>query len=109
MDSDAFLTQIESKLRGPYTSIDFVKVVLSANTASNECLSSVISVLPQAEKVTQLRILIGTLGLEPSREHDDEITHLLKTAQQSPLYEEWVRVISGIVEDILFRDRKSVV
>ena len=103
MDSDALLTQIESKLRGPFTSIDFAKAVSSANIASNEYLSSALSVLPRAEKITQLRILIGTLGLEPSALHDDEIQQILATAQNGPLYEEWVRVISGIVEDILFR------
>ena len=40
MDSDALLTQIESKLRGPFTSIDFAKAVSSASIASNEYLSS---------------------------------------------------------------------
>jgi hypothetical protein len=103
MDSDAFLSQIESKLRGPFTSIDFAKAVSSATAASNEYLSSVLSVLPLAEKITQLRILIGNLGLEPSTVNDDEIKNILTTTQQAPLYEEWVRVISGIVEDILFR------
>ena len=103
MDSDAFLTQIESKLRGPFTSMDFAKAVASGSTASSEYLSSVLSVLPRAEKVTQLRILIGILGLEPSELLDDEIDRIVTTTQNAPLYEEWVRVISGIVEEILFR------
>lgn len=104
MDSDAFLTQIESKLRCPFTSIDFAKTVTSSSNESNEYLLSVLSVLPRAEKVTQLRMLIGLLGLEPSKLLDDEIQHVLTITQNGQLYEEWVRVISGVVEDILFRN-----
>lgn len=104
MDSDAFLTQIESKLRGPFTSIDFAKTVTSINNESSEYLLSVLSVLPRAEKVTQLRMLIGLLGLEPSKLLDDEIQHVLTITQNGQLYEEWVRVISGVVEDILFKN-----
>jgi hypothetical protein len=81
---------------------------VSATTLSSEYgsaenyLENVCAVLPRAEKVTQLRLLVGLLGLEQSMETDRAIQKILTTAQQAPLFDEWTRIVSGLVESILF-------
>jgi hypothetical protein len=103
IDLDAFLTQIESKLRGPFTSLDFAKAcALNEKHSILQYLSNILKVLPRAEKITQLRILIGILGLEPSNCDDAVLRQILATAQVAATYEEWVRVIAGIVDELLF-------
>lgn len=106
-DLDAFLTLLESKLRGPFSSLDLAKTIttnqLRGPISKNEYLQNVGQVLNRAEKSTQLRLLIGLLGLDPSDETDDEIHSILTNAQtKSQHVEEWVRVISGLVHGIMF-------
>ena len=124
MDQDAFLTQLESKLRGPFSSLELAKAVSQAaltehNHAGHHSsyLDQVAAVLSRAEKVTQLRLLVGLLGLDENTskvgdnaEDDDDdqqqqassIQTILEAAQEAPLYDEWVRVIAGIVHNTLF-------
>jgi hypothetical protein len=118
VDLDTFLTQIESKLRGPFSSLDLTKAVsacvLSGANVASQYLSNILEVLPRAEKVTQLRTLIGLLGLEPADDHNYAIEQILEAAQVAPFYEEWVRIIAGLVQGILFeemivRDEESIV
>ena len=108
-DLDAFLTMLESKLRGPFSSLDLAKAVSTAALTSNDVaaqyLHNVCAVLPRAEKVTQLRILTGLLGLEPASDVDAAVQNIVETAQDAPVYEEWVRVIAGLVQRILFQNK----
>mmetsp|Transcript_15352 Transcript_15352/g.31399 ORF Transcript_15352/g.31399 Transcript_15352/m.31399 type:complete len:599 (-) Transcript_15352:277-2073(-) len=81
---DSFLTTIESKLRGPFSSLDLAKAVSttalrgSANLASSsasdytqdparEYLHNLSSVFRRTNKVIQCRMLIGLLGLNDMR------------------------------------------
>lgn len=135
-DFDTFLTLLESKLRGPFSSLDLVRA-FSAAKASGKSSSSntngggattylrhVLAVLPRAEKVTQLRCLVGLLGLEPEpngnsvasiankfdvddSDRKDEsidaaILRITQAAQEAPVFEEWVRIVGGLVQTILF-------
>lgn len=106
-DLDAFLTMMESKLRGPFSSLDLAKAVstvaLSSNDEATQYLHNVAAVLPRAEKVTQLRILTGLLGLEPAETTDGAAKKIVEAAQEAPVYEEWVRVIGGLVQGIIFQ------
>lgn len=106
-DLDAFLSLLESKLRGPFSSLDLAKTVttnqLRGSLSKTEYLKNVGKVFSRAEKTTQLRVLIGLLGLDPSTETDDEIHTILVNSQtKSQHVEEWVRVISGLVHGIMF-------
>jgi ribosomal protein L20A (L18A) len=112
-DLDAFLTLLESKLRGPFSSLDLAKAVSTASLSDTSgegaktYLHNVLHVLPRAEKVTQLRCLVGLLGLEPLASTDTEsldksIENIVQAAQEDPIYEEWVRIVAGLVEGILF-------
>lgn len=122
VDDDAFLTQLESKLRGPFSSLDFARSVSQVavssattsttrggdvrnnhhNVSSAQYLRQVARVLQRAEKVTQLRLLIGLLGFESTDDTNEAIRSILKRAQEAPIYEEWVRVVAGIVQHTLF-------
>lgn len=106
VDLDAFLTQLESKLRCPFSSLDFCKAVIASSQtgSASHYLANVLSVLPRAEKVTQMKILTGLLGLEPSAETYAAIRHIVEAAQEAPVYEEWVRVVAGLVQGILFEN-----
>jgi hypothetical protein len=112
-DLDAFLTLLESRLRGPFSSLDLAKAVSTASLSdtsgegATSYLHNVLHVLPRAEKVTQLRCLVGLLGLEPLASTDTEsldqaIENIAQAAQEDPIYEEWVRIVAGLVEGILF-------
>jgi hypothetical protein len=107
-DLDRHLTMLESKLRGPYSSLDIAKIIstksLRGNLSAKEFLRNIAHVLDRADKMTQLRALVGLLGLEPDVEADEEVYQILTQAQDSPPYEEWVRVIAGLVRGILFVD-----
>jgi hypothetical protein len=107
-DLDRHLTMLESKLRGPYSSLDIAKIIstkaLRGNLSAKEFLRNILHVLDRADKMTQLKTLVGLLGLEPDREADEEVYRILTRAQDSPPYEEWVRVIAGLVRGILFVD-----
>ena len=106
-DLDVFLTSVESKLRGPFSSLELAKAVqttaLKQNTTAVEYLQRLSQVLHRADKITQLRILIGLLALDPDfAEQDEQIDRILTQAQESPTYDEWVRVVSGLVQGLMF-------
>lgn len=83
---DSFLTTIESKLRGPFSSLDLAKAVStaalrssssslvktspsrsnssSATNAAKDYLHNLLSVFSRTDKVIQCRMLIGLMGLE---------------------------------------------
>jgi hypothetical protein len=84
---DSFLTTIESKLRGPFSSLDLAKAVSTAalrssssslvktesstassnaTSAAKEFLHNLLSVFSRTEKVIQCRMLIGLMGLDDS-------------------------------------------
>ena len=99
---DSFLTTIESKLRGPFSSLDLAKAVSTAalrqssqivssssNNSSNnntnnksgdgsdpaqEYLHNLSSVLGRTNKVIQCRMLIGLLGLNDMRTNKRDTT-----------------------------------
>jgi hypothetical protein len=133
IDLDAFLTSIESKLRGPFSSLELTKTIstpalrvgtitsLSSSHTSNskpcsagQYLHRISRVLSRTDKLTQLRILIALLGLETQENEstrasnmDDgedekmeaQVLHLLKQAQTAPTYDQWVRIVSGLVQN----------
>ena len=107
-DLDAFLTALEAKMRGPYSSLDLAKIVathsLRGSLSPQEYLQNVSQVLARTDKMTQLRTLVGLLGLEPGKDTDMEVYNILTQAQESPVHEEWVRVIAGLARGILFVD-----
>lgn len=107
-DLDTFLTVLEAKMRGPYSSLDLAKIVathsLRGQLSPQEYLHNVSQVLARTDKMTQLRSLVGLLGLEPGTDTDTEVYDILTQAQESPLHEEWVRVIAGLARGILFVD-----
>jgi hypothetical protein len=108
-DLDAFLTGVESKLRGPFSSLDLAKAVtttaLRGSLTPKEYLQLIGKVLARTDKVIQLRILVGLLGLDPSEETSQEIYSVLQQAQQAaPLHEEWVRTVSGLIQGIMFQE-----
>lgn len=94
-DEDTFLTALESKLRGPFSSVELARFITPATTPL------IARVLHRAEKVTQLRILTGLLGVSPAEDKTESLLEIVQVAQKSPDYEEWVRVIAGIVQDKL--------
>lgn len=132
VDLDAFLTSIESKLRGPFSSLELTKTISTpalrsgtiataatvthASSSSKTCsahqyLRRIARVLGRTDKLTQLRILISLLGLETqaflqqnsdapddAERVENEIMRLLHQAQEAPLYDEWVRIISGLIQ-----------
>jgi hypothetical protein len=117
IDLDLFLTGVESKLRGPYTSLEMAKVLTTPALRGShldevQYLQQIAKVFSRADKVIQMRILIGLLGLEPSSSSsgssssnlDAEIASLIDQAQVAPRHEEWVRVIAGLVQGIMFRE-----
>jgi hypothetical protein len=109
-DLDAFLTQLESKLRGPFSGADLAKTIQVEAVRGTSCrayLHRVAQVLSRAEKSTQLRCLIGLAGIEPAEETDAEMDTILQNAQEAPLREEWVRVVAGLVEGILFEGEET--
>jgi len=119
-DLDAFLTAVESKLRGPFSSLEFAKAVqthaLRGGTVV-KYLENLSTVLARTDKVIQSRILIGLLGLEKeihegnTLNHRNNITrqlyHLVQQAQTSPTHEQWARIVAGLVQGILFVENVS--
>ena len=107
-DLDAFLTTLEAKMRGPYSSLDLAKIVsthsLRNSLSPQEYLQNVAAVLSRTDKMTQLRTLVGLLGLEPGKDTDMEVYNILTQSQESPTHEEWVRVVAGLARGILFVD-----
>lgn len=104
-DLDNFLTIVESKLRGPFSSLDVAKAVTSTrDLAPRQYLQQVKQVFPRMDKVTKLRVLIAMLGLDPSEETDDLIYELFSAGQEERLSEEWVKVIAGLNRGIMYQD-----
>ena len=128
-DLDVFLTAIESKLRTPFSSLELAKAVQNASlrsssnnsnnanghstsstSAAAEYLDRLSQVLHRTDKITQLRILVGLMNInscDASRQRqqhqqDESINRILTQAQEAPLYDDWVRVIAGIVQGIMF-------
>ncbi|KAL3928667.1 MAG: hypothetical protein SGBAC_012549 [Bacillariaceae sp.] len=105
-DLDLFLTTIESKLRGPFSSLDLSKAVttsaLRKTMTPPEYLDNLNQVLLRTDKVTQLRMLVGLLGLEPEQELDTKVLEVLNTAQEES-EEPWVKVIAGLIQGIMFQ------
>jgi hypothetical protein len=111
-DLDAFLTSIESKLRVPFSSLDLVKAVttsaLRGSQSAPEYLEKIAQVLPRTDKVIRNRILIGLLGLDANEDTDVQVEKILVATQEAPLHEEWVRVISGLVQGLMFQEENGV-
>jgi hypothetical protein len=113
-DLDAFLTSVESKLRGPFSSLDLSKAVstraLRGSLSADEYLDRISQVLSRSDKIIQMRVMVGLLGLDPEQDTDREIDKILtqaqeaRTAQETPLHEEWVRIIAGLVQGIMFQN-----
>jgi len=102
-DLDAFLVSVEAKLRGPFSSLDLTKAVNTTalrESSPREYLEQVLMVLPRMDKVVQVRVLIGMLGLDPSDEIDDVVYNILTGAEKE--HEEWVRAVAGLVRGIMF-------
>jgi hypothetical protein len=76
-DLDAFLTGVESKLRGPFSSLDLAKAVtttaLRGSLTPKEYIHMIGQVIGRADKVIQCRMLVGLLGLDPSADLNVEI------------------------------------
>lgn len=104
-DLDNFLTVVESKLRGPFSSLDVAKAVTSTRgVTSRQYVEKLIQVFPRMDKVTKLRVLIAMLGLDPSDETDDLIYEMFTAGQEERLSEEWVKVIAGLSRGIMYQD-----
>jgi hypothetical protein len=111
-DLDAFLTTVELKLRGPFSSLELTKTAQTVglrkpedDSAPVEFLERLAQVLHRTDKITKLRILIGLLGFDPDHgELDAQIDAILTDAQESPKHEEWVRVIAGLIQGIMFHE-----
>jgi hypothetical protein len=103
---DSFLTSIESKLRGPFSSLDWTKTITTpalrgASVSEREYLDRVLQVVSKTDKITQCRILIGLLGLGLNASDDetgDVVRRIVRQAQEAPAYDEWVRVIAALVQ-----------
>jgi hypothetical protein len=100
-DLDVFLAGVESKLRAPFSSLELSRAISTA-PSPREYLETIATVLPRMDKVVQLRVLVGLLGLDPSEDTDVVIHDILTQAQDEMLFEEWVRVAAGLVQGILF-------
>ena len=104
-DLDSFLTVVESKLRGPFSSLDVAKAVTSTRGVTpRQYIDKLMQVFPRMDKVTKLRVLIAMLGLDPSDETDDLIYELFTAGKEGRLSEEWVKVIAGLSRGIMFQD-----
>ncbi|GKY94734.1 hypothetical protein MPSEU_000438800 [Mayamaea pseudoterrestris] len=98
-----------------------LRVVVSATTSSSsnqpysarQYLRRIRKILVKTNKSTQLRILIALLGLDSAGENDNarsisnedeieemdaEVSKILQEAQTTKTYDEWVRVIAGLVQ-----------
>ena len=124
MDLDLFVTAIESKLRGPFSSLDLTKTVttpaLRGDVSESQYLRQISQVLSKPDKISQMRILIGLLGLDPEPELDQVVYSIIRKAQGKEeqemdgeltheerlahRYEEWVQVIAGLVQGIMFKE-----
>lgn len=135
VDLDLFVTAIESKLRGPFSSLDLTKTITTPalrggnDVSESQYLYQIEQILSKPDKITQMRILIGLLGLNPKSELDSVVYNIIRKAQgKQPeqdhhdnekqnnnnnereeeklayRYEEWVQVIAGLIQGIMFKE-----
>jgi hypothetical protein len=130
IDTDAFLIQIESKLRTTFSSLDLSKAIVSPNTntlSTNSSSSSSNVITPsqfiqilsnclhRMTKPIQLRCLMALLGLDPDvgqlhangkdgkKVNDSFHKHVMKLLTKAQEEDDkWVRVLASIVEGKLF-------
>mmetsp|Transcript_11279 Transcript_11279/g.16577 ORF Transcript_11279/g.16577 Transcript_11279/m.16577 type:complete len:484 (-) Transcript_11279:36-1487(-) len=104
-DLDNFLATVESKVRGPFSSLEIAKAVTSTRGLTpRQYLEQVRSVFHDMDKVTKVRVLVALLGLDPSEETDDIIYDLYTTAQEEKGSVGWVRVVAGLNRGIMFQN-----
>eukprot|EP00934_Nitzschia_sp_Nitz4_P007250 Nitzschia sp. Nitz4//scaffold159_size51929//44888//46519//NITZ4_006886-RA/size51929-processed-gene-0.56-mRNA-1//-1//CDS//3329537595//7240//frame0 len=107
-DLDTFLTTIESKLRGPFSSLELANAVRTnaarGTLPPDQYLKNISQVISRTDKVIQSRMLIGMLGLDLSEETTPVIFDILQQAQEAP--EEWVRATAGLIQGIMFQKTK---
>lgn len=130
VDMDAFLIQIESKLRTNFSALDLTKTIVSPNTHTLTIKSSSTSgvitpsqfikvlsnCLHRMTKPIQLRCLMALLGLDPdvgqlhangkdgrkaNESFHKQVLTLLNKAQEK-CNDQWVRVLASIVQGKLF-------
>jgi len=101
--ADTFLTQIELKLKSPFSSLELAKSLIQQKDQSpEEFLDSLAHVLHRTDKITQVRAVLGLLGFSSDGEKYEKLMNIAKhTQEKSAKYEEWVRVVGGIVENLL--------
>jgi hypothetical protein len=68
-DLDVFLTSIESKLRVPFSSLKIACTISAAPLPTNY-LEMISQVLVRMEKVIELQLIVGLLGVEQNDEMD---------------------------------------
>ena len=112
-DLDLFLAGVEGKLRGPFTPLELTKVLTTPALRNDLSISTycdnLAAVFSRTDKVIQMRILLALAGLllqnEKIADEADAIRttifEILHDAQSSGGQEEWVRMISGLIERIL--------
>ena len=112
-DLDLFLAGVEGKLRGPFTPLELTKVLTTPALRNGLSISAycdnLAAVFGRTDKVIQMRILLALAGLllqnEKIADEADAIQttifEILRDAQSSGGQEEWVRMISGLIERIL--------
>ena len=124
-DLDRFLAGVEGKLRGPFTPLELTKVMVTPALRSGismvEYTQQLAAVFGRTEKVIQLRILLALAALWTKQEQvqsaaqedvssssssNDALRETMRgifaDAQTAGGQEEWVRIVSGIVERLVF-------
>ena len=113
IDLDLFLAGVEGKLRGPFTPLELTKVLTTPALRNGLSIAAytenLAAVFGRTDKVIQMRILLALAGLllQDEKIGDDAdairttIFEILHDAQTSGGQEEWVRMISGLIERIL--------
>jgi hypothetical protein len=72
-------------------------------------LDRISQVLSRSDKIIQMRVLVGLLGLDPEQDTDRGIDKILTQAQEAPLHKEWVRIIAGLTQGqmLLNQDKRN--
>jgi hypothetical protein len=108
---DAFQTQIESKLRQPYSSLELPKFLSSkSSTGPKSFIDNLRKCFSRMTKPIQLRCLVGLLGFEPDvaklyndNGFDDTMREFLESLE-TEIKDKWVVVMAGIIRGKLFRN-----
>ena len=116
-DLDRFLAAVESKLRGPFAPLELTKTMTTPalrgpGVSIVDYLEQLALVFPRTEKVVQMRILMALAALlleeealadENEARIQEVVLDILADAQQrGGGQEEWVPMIAGLIENILF-------